>query len=215
MCSGRRVLRLSIVALTTAMLGILGACRHDQRTFVYQDQEAYAVYSAILPGTNPLVVRESTTTYDLCLRPLDGQAEKVLRPALEDYVKLNSTRWRLRQPQSGERQYTIFPDIELQSTFPSGTLGIESAKGWDSFMQRHPTYQGWMELSAVGFNHDKTIAVVYIAYHCGDECAGGEFKALQKQNGTWQQLTGKGRWNHCSWRRVDWRAATPLAHKPS
>jgi hypothetical protein len=34
-----------------------------------------------------------------------------------------------------------------------------------------------------------------ISYHCGEECRGGEFRALEKNSGKWQLLTGRGRWN--------------------
>jgi hypothetical protein len=203
-----------LVALSSAALCLLTGCRSQQRANTYDDDEAYAVYSSILPDTNPLVVRESTTTYELCLRPLDDQSEKVLRPALDDYLKVNSKAWLLR-PTSRSRQYTILREEELKSTFSSGTEGVQSEKAWKTFFQRHPSYQGWMEVSAVGFNADKTIAVVYVGYHCGEECGGGEFKALQKQDGKWQLLTGKGRWNHCSWRRRDQRAAEYMETKPS
>jgi hypothetical protein len=103
----------------------------------------------------PLCIREKT---DLCLVPLDNQAESVLRPAIKDYLGLNSRRW-LLQPKL-------------------------------SFPQRYPTYQGWIEVSAVGFNSDKTIAIVYLGYHCGEQCEGGEFKALEKKEGRWQLFTG-------------------------
>jgi hypothetical protein len=205
---------LRLVAFSSAALCLLIGCRTQQTAHTYDDVEAYSVYSSILPDTSPLVIREWTTTYDLCLRPLDDQSEKVLRPALDDYLKVNSKAW-LLSPSGGSRQYIIFPEGELESTFTSGTDGVQSEKGWKTFFQRHPSYQGWMEVSAVGFNPDKTIAVVYVGYHCGDECGGGEFKAMQKQDGKWRLLTGKGRWNRCAWHRRDPRAAKTVEIKPS
>jgi hypothetical protein len=52
----------------------------------------------------------------------------------------------------------------------------------------------------MGFNCDRTIAVVYMGCHCGEECAGGELKALEKKNGTWQVFTesdGRGAHSLC------------------
>jgi hypothetical protein len=48
--------------------------------------------------------------------------------------------------------------------------------------------------------------VVFIGYHCGEECRGGEFRALENKGGKWQLLTGKGLWNHCVWYIRDRRA---------
>ena len=199
-------LRIALV-LAVATLFIVPACRHGARLEIYEENEAYQVYSSILPKTNALVLRGGTATYDLCLVPLDEQAEHVLHPALVDFEKINSKRWILRDKFEAT-QPTILPEQELESTFPEGTSGDRSRQGWKAFVQRHPNYPGWIELSAVGFNSDRTIAIVYMGYHCGEQCEGGEFKALEKKNGRWQLLTGRGRWNHCVWMHTDTRASS-------
>jgi hypothetical protein len=185
----------------------LSACHREQPLDAYEDEEAYKVYASILPSTTPLILRGGTTTYDFCLAPLDNQAESVLRPAIKNYLKLNSRRWLLQQPKlSVAQQYTILPENELTAIFQKGTSGVVSKDAWKEFQQRHPTYQGWIEVSAVGFNSDKTIAIVYLGYHCREQCEGGEFKALEKKDGKWQLLTGRGHWNHCMWATRDNRA---------
>ena len=193
------------MTISGVLLAMLTGC-HRQTSNFYDDQDAYQVYASILPSTEPLVLGPVTTTYELCLVPLDDQAETVLRPALNDYLKQNSTRWRLRENLVRSRPATVLSIQEIEATFQKGTLGPDSEEGWEKFSQRHPTYPGWIEVSAVGFNHDKTIAVVYMAYHCGEQCGGGEFRALEKKNGKWQLLTGKGRWNHCAWQHRGWVA---------
>ena len=210
----RSCLWLALTLFATMVSG-LTACRHQRTARIYEDDDAYQVYSSILPDDNPLVIRAATATHDLCLKPLDDQAEKVLRPALHDYVRLNSEPWLLREKWTEMPRYTILPEQELQAIFPSGTSGSASAPGWQTFVQRHPTYPGWIEVSAVGFNHDKTVAVVYVGYHCGEDCAGGEFKALEKKDGKWRLLTGKGRWNHCFWKLNFRMACTPAGSNPS
>jgi hypothetical protein len=113
--------------------------------------------------------------------PLHNQAESVLRPAIKDYLGLNSRRWLLQPKLSFPQRYTLIPEKELAAIFQEGTSGIPSRNAWKEFQQRYPTYQGWIEVSAVGFNSDKTIAIVYLGYHCGEQCEGGEFKALEKK----------------------------------
>jgi hypothetical protein len=201
--------------LAVSAAPVLTACRHQRTARIYEDDDAYQVYSSILPDTNPLVIRAATATHDLCLKPLDDQAEKVLRPALDDYLRLNSESWLLREKFTAIPRYTILPEQELQAIFPGGSSGVASGPGWKTFVQRHPTYPGWIEVSAVGFNREKTVAVVYLGYHCGEDCAGGEFKALEKKDGKWRLLTGKGRWNHCFWKLTITTACAPAESNPS
>jgi hypothetical protein len=181
----------------------VSACHREQSLDAYEDEEAYKVYASILPSTTPLILRGGTATHDFCLVPLDNQAESVLRPAIKDYLGLNSRGWLLQSKLSFPQRYTLIPEKELAAIFQKGTSGIPSRNAWKEFQQRYPTYQGWIEVSAVGFNSDKTIAIVYLGYHCGEQCEGGEFKALEKKEGRWQLFTGRGRWNHCVWATRD------------
>jgi hypothetical protein len=68
---------------------------------------------------------------------------------------------------------------------------------WEGFYQRYPNSGGWIELSAVGFNATKTVAVVYMGHHCGSLCGGGGFHVLEKKNGQWVPLEWKG--SSCGW----------------
>jgi len=174
----------------------------------YDVDEAYEVYSAILPtiGESPLVIRTETRTPEICLQPLDAQAERTLRPVINNYLELNALPWQLQKHFDIKRHYELLAEEELSATFPSGMNGSPSMEGWGTFYERHPDSKGWIELSAVGFNADKTIAVVYMGYYCGDGCRGGEFRALQKDAGKWRLLTGKGLWNRCLWYTHDPRA---------
>ena len=54
-----------------------------------------------------------------------------------------------------------------------------------------------MELSAVGFNVNKTVAVVYMGHYCGALCGGGGFHVLKKKDGKWVALDWKG--SSCAW----------------
>jgi hypothetical protein len=41
------------------------------------------------------------------------------------------------------------------------------------------------EVSAVGFNKDHNLALVYIAHHCGGLCGGGTYHLMAKKDGKW------------------------------
>jgi hypothetical protein len=69
--------------------------------------------------------------------------------------------------------------------------------GWTEFTKKYSESAGWIEFSAVGFNQDKTIAVLYVAHHCGSLCGGGVVRAFQKFNGKWLPRRWEGQW--CDW----------------
>jgi hypothetical protein len=164
-----------------------GAVSTDNRPKAYEDAEAYEVYSVILPTNwvwqvqkaKTLVIQSETKGYEMCLRP-DEESEKIIGQAISQYVKLNEKNWLLKRGLSIDKPYKLVPYDELRSA-----------------LEQYPNSGGWIELSAVGFNADKTVAVVYMGHHCGELCGGGGFHVLQKKDGKWAPLTWKG--SSCGW----------------
>ncbi|HEV8367535.1 MAG TPA: hypothetical protein VGQ39_06240 [Pyrinomonadaceae bacterium] len=173
-----------------------GVISSGDKTTPYEDQEAYEVYSSILPSEWPLrvahaktlIIQSETKGYEMCLRPEKEWEEKV-GPAISDYVRLNTKPLPLQRRINVEVQYQLIKAEELRSA-------IQTA-GWEGFYQRYPNSGGWMELSAVGFNANKTVAVVYMGHHCGMLCGGGGFHVLEKKDGQWVALDWKG--SSCAW----------------
>lgn len=159
---------------------------------LYKDSEAYEVYSAILPlewpwrGANAksLVIRDETTSYEMCLRP-EAEREDLIGPAISAYVKLNKQKWRLTHEFPIKKMYSLITSDELESARKEG--------GWENFYKRYPDSGGYIAVSAVGFNADKTVAVVYAAHYCGNSCGGGQFHVLHKKKmGSGCHSNGRG-----------------------
>ena len=118
----------------------------------YVVSEAYEVYSALLPQewawrvahAATLVLRMETVPYQMCLGP-DAASKQILGPAIADYIKVNQKRWLLQRQFQIEKPYELAPTNQL-STVSKAHAG------------------GWIEVSAVGFNDPKTVAVVYIGH---------------------------------------------------
>jgi len=163
----------------------------------YEDADAYEVYSAILPSVWPwrvenaktLVIDSGTRAYEMCLRP-DPESQQVIGQAISEYVRLNEKTWLLKQNFKIEKPYELITSDELNRM-----TGFEE---WKQFDKQHPNSGGWVELSAVGFNADKTVAVVYMGHHCPGLCGGGDFHVLQKKDGKWAPLIWRG--ESCLWR---------------
>ena len=140
----------------------------------YNVPEAYEIYATILPGEWPwavnhdarLTIVEETKFYDMCLAPA-GKSKPVLGPAISDYLRVNQRPWLL------QRKFEIEKPYDLISKSASFT-------------------RSFSELSAVGFNADKTIAIVYAGHHCGSPCGGGGFHVLQKRDNKWLPLDWEG-----------------------
>ena len=188
---------LLLLIASTLPLQSTSASPNNSQT-QYETTEAYEVYSAILPSEWPwrvakakrLVIRSATNGYQMCLRP-EKEYEELIGPAISDYERLNQKTWQLQRNFRIEKPYEIITAEELKSTFEQGL------EGWKKFYERHPESGGWIELSAVGFNTDKTIAVVYMGHSCGGLCGGGGFHVLQKSEGKWMPLYWKGL--SCAW----------------
>lgn len=178
------------------------------------DVAMYDVYSALIPNIEQswlprLIDRPSdfrpeevligveTLTFQCC-SVFDGAAEppsfaglvtdKRLKQAAEsaiaDYSKRNANMLEL-QRKFNLPHYYLFTKAEQQST--------SNAAACLAFQQKHPGYERWIELSAVGFNQDQTVAVVYLVETRAtkDFCIvwtskTGEGRMLQNLGGKWQ-----------------------------
>lgn len=162
----------------------------------YEDQEAYEVYSALIPLERPLrnarakrlIIQNETKGYEMCLRP-EKEWEEKIGPAISDYVRSNAKPSLLQQRIEVKVPYRLIMADELKSATQTA--------GWEGFYQRYPDSGGWIELSAVGFNVDKTVAVVYMGHHCGPLCGRGGFHVLEKKDGKWVALDWEG--SGCAW----------------
>lgn len=162
----------------------------------YDDAEAYKIYSTILPSEWPIrivhakhvLIRRETRVNQMCLRP-EGEFEKTVGPAIKDYLRVNASPWLLQQKFDTELSYELISNAQLTSV-----LGNNQ---WERFHEYYPESKGWLEFSAVGFNSERTIAVLYMGHHCGLLCGGGSFHVLQKKNDEWAPMEWKG--SSCAW----------------
>ena len=169
---------------------------------LYSDAEAYQVYSVILQESrayadadSTVKIREGTVFYLSltadCLRA-SSKYQGLVDSAFADYVRMNRSHWKLTRLFSVSKPYELTPETEFAGFWwkPSSALS--------EYTCYHPNHSGFIELSAVGFNAAKTIAVVCITCKCVPMCSGGDLLVLQKQEGRWKRLN---RWGVlCFWR---------------
>ncbi len=146
----------------------------------YEDSDAYEVYEALLStetdaasATSPLVISAETEPSGMCLMP-EGEWKRTLMHAIADYNKQNAKTYRLQPKFRMQRRYELLTKEEIHGRF------------------KYPGDGRWVELSAVGFNSKRTVAVLWVSYGCPGLCGFGTFHVLHKKNGKWQPLDWKG-----------------------
>jgi hypothetical protein len=132
-------------------------------------------------------IRAETQTYPhlpatgnddrVCLEPSREQKPTYL-PVIEDYISKNRKKLRL------ERKFNL-PEYALV-----GPNGIYSGLPFSASVIFH--------VSAIGFNPDRTRALVYVGHDCGSLCGGGTYHFLVKQDGRWQ-VDREYRGISCAW----------------
>ena len=178
------------------------------------DVAMYDVYSALIPNIEKpwlfrlidrgvdftpeeVMIGVETLTFQCC-SVFDGAAEpasmgklvpgerlkQAVDSAVADYSKRNASTLEL-QRKFNLPHYYLFTKAEQQST--------SNATACLAFQQKHPGYERWIELSAVGFNQDQTVAVVYFVETraAKDFCflgtsKSGEGRMLQNRSGKWR-----------------------------
>jgi hypothetical protein len=186
-----------ICAFATALFVAALACAQTT-TRTYQDTDAYEIYATLLPHqwavtearTNKMIIRAETTSYEMCIKP-EGESVAVLGPAIADFEEKNKQPWLLEKAIPMDVSYEFIFEKEMDAVFANGP------GGWKGFYEKYPDSGGYNEVSAVGFNKDKTVAIVYVAHMCGGLCGGGSFHILEKKDGKWQALKWKG--TECTW----------------
>ena len=123
----------------------------------------------------------------MCPQP-EGEFQETVGPALKDYLLVNLSPWLLQQKFDTDLSYELVSNEQL--------LSVLSNHQWEIFEARYPESRGWVAFSAVGFNQDRTVAVVHVSHSCGELCGTAGFHVLKKKNDVWipVEFEGWGCW---------------------
>jgi hypothetical protein len=61
----------------------------------------------------------------------------------------------------------------------------DTKKAWANFYQKYVGASGYINLSNIGFNEDRTQALVNTYRKCGEKCGAEKMVLLTKMNGKW------------------------------
>lgn len=94
---------------------------------------------------------------------------------------------------SGTDQVGLENEYKFISTQEFANLFHPNADGWARFYSQYES-SDLITLSKVGFNSNKTKALVYAASQCGWKCGNGNYFLLNKQDGAWKIVTMINSW---------------------
>jgi hypothetical protein len=155
--------------------------------------EEYEIYSAAIkqmyvqPETKLLIIEERTFRYDFASENDEPWREKkkgltIDQSAAEDYEARNSQHWLLNKASFKlPVKINLITDLDLKAIFHGNWGELQ----WINYYRRFPDSRGFVMLSRIGFNTERTQALLYVGSRCGPGCGDIHFLLLEKANGTW------------------------------
>ena len=180
-------MRISAIAPLVILVSIPLSPQNSSTPRIYDNPDAYQIYSLLLPdeeafgfAKGTLIIQEETVSKsgESCFT---AEADAKFHDALQDYSRVNRRKWLLQRQFQTDKPYEIVN---------SATIRVSPPGDWESFYNRYPESGGFIIMSAVGFNKEKTQAVVYTGTSCGVLCGRWTFHLLEKVEGSWKSVPG-------------------------
>ena len=188
------IVRRKLILL--AFLGVIltGQGVSGYRTYAEDgpDADEYAVYAALFAekgndkqGTQ-IVLEDATVVNDTFSKRMDQKSiEKLFglpsQDAIQDFVTKNRKSSVLKDQFKMKATIILINNSDVKRLFHDSIDG-----GWELFHAKYPNATSINTLSRVGFNKDRTEALVYYTYSCGGLCGQGQYVLLRKHDSYWK-----------------------------
>lgn len=175
----------------------VSALRSQSNTDVGVSDEEYEIYSSVIkqiyvqPNTKQVIIEERTFRYDFAVDNDEPWRDKwkdkkkglaVEQSAADDYEAKNSQKWLLNKDSFKlPVKVSLVTDLDLKAIFHGNWGELQ----WISYYRRFADARGFVMLSRIGFNAERSQALLYVGSRCGPGCGDIHFLLLQKENGIW------------------------------
>jgi hypothetical protein len=158
----------------------------------YGDPDAYSIYAVLLESEKHtfFVIRSDTESFaSATIKNIgiegDRSFQKVWGSVLKDYADQLRTPKLLTRNIPTETAYELVSEQKIRAIF-------KSERKWEAFYELYPlSHGGYYWFSPVGFDLQKTHAIVTINHLCGMLCGGGEPHFFEKVSGKWHEVSVK------------------------
>ncbi|MDR3739769.1 MAG: hypothetical protein P4L40_12215 [Terracidiphilus sp.] len=183
-------MKLAALLTSFSVLCVFATSQQPEMPKAYDDKDAYQIYSLLLPhqesyefAKGTLVIQSDTVSPPKenarCMTP---QAAAEFEEAVADFDRENLKPRSLQRLFQIEKPYELVTNESIRKLFKEGF--------WKSFYERYPNSGGYIVMSAVGFNPQRTQAVVYMGSACGGLCGRWSLHLLEKVDGKWKSVPG-------------------------
>jgi hypothetical protein len=147
----------------------------------YNVAEAYQIYNLLLPrepsyafGKDRVMIREEADQGGgtPCLTTA---AAKKFADAVAAFNRLQQKKWTLQPKFQLDKPYKLITPEDIKALPDTPTQSAANS---------------FVEMSTVGFNREKTLAVLFMGSPCGGLCGGWSYHLLEKVNGKWHEVPG-------------------------
>ena len=157
------------------------------------DADEYAVYAALFAEKgddkegSQIVLQDVTVVNDRFAGRMDQRSlEKLFglpstQDAINDFVTKNRKSTILTDQFKLKATIVLITNSDVKRLFHDSIDG-----GWDLFHAKYPNATSINTLSRVGFNKDRTEALVYWTYSCGGLCGAGQYVLFRKHDDHWK-----------------------------
>lgn len=148
------------------------------------EAEEQAVYSVLLSEYDrQSIVLSQTTDSGFDFTGQTGMPDGIAglsQDLWDDYLGRNDRSYPLSTEMEIGREYSLLEAEEMSDIFSN------HEDGWSEFYRRYPDSPGITTLSRVGFNQDRTEALVYMGTQFHYLAGAGNLIQLEKKNGEWK-----------------------------
>jgi len=184
----------TLVVGSLVSIGMTGTSLAQSKRNV-SDPEAYAIYSLLIASERrvsegrlkKIVIPDETQGHPEVSECFERSQDhdRTIGLLVLAYREVNKSPWRFQRKFDLPIPYELVPEKSFASFFKDPKAG-----GWDEFYKKYPDSDGTaFAMSAVGFNPEKTRALVYIGYGCGYVCGSGRYHMLEKAKGKWNEIS--------------------------
>lgn len=165
--------------------------RNQQEKTDYQngqiDPEEYVIYSNILDETDYIdnktrlaVIKDHTSHSSFIdLTDLKSSINYLSQDTINDYQSKNTETSSLKGLLNLKVKYLLISKGDVDRIFHKGPAS------WELFYKKYRGAKGLITLSRVGFDSDKTQALVHVVISCDWTCGNGQFIFLKKDANKW------------------------------
>lgn len=188
----------TVQKLLTIVAVALAACFGHSGNCLAQgppSSEEYSVYAALFRDKSAdeqhvqLVIADQTAidhffsqpaSDDLGIQTLIKELPQLEKETAVDFLSKNRTSWTLKNEFKLNAEIILITTDERKNFF-KGYID----DGWKLFHTKYPRAGSIDTLSRVGFNQEKTQALIYYGYTCGGLCGQGQYIQFTRKEDRW------------------------------